>query len=138
MRRAQGQFWWRFGGGLEGLGGPPESDEVQDSYGIPLESIAVLDRRCFVGISFYRTLDEARLLTSVAHVFNERGEGVLVKGAQAQLHRDDKTPHLSEDDARKLPRQADSSKGDCPLDEGLGRNVSGGTRPRLSWGRSLL
>src|ERR1051326_5849287 len=39
---------------------------------------------------------------------------------------------------RKLPRQADSSIGDCVSDEGLGRNVSGGTRPRLSWGRSLL
>ena len=39
---------------------------------------------------------------------------------------------------RKLPRQADSSKGDWPAAEGLGRNVSGGTRPRLSWGRSPL
>ena len=38
---------------------------------------------------------------------------------------------------RKLPRQAGHSKGDCAADEGLGRNVSGGTRPRLSWGRSL-
>ena len=39
---------------------------------------------------------------------------------------------------RKLPCQADHSKGDCAADEGLGRNVSGGTRPRLSWGRSRL
>ena len=39
---------------------------------------------------------------------------------------------------RKLPRQADSSKGDWPAAECLGRNVSGGTRPRLSWGRSPL
>jgi hypothetical protein len=30
---------------------------------------------CFVGISFYRMLDRSRLLTSVAQVFNERGEG---------------------------------------------------------------
>ena len=37
---------------------------------------------------------------------------------------------------RKLPRQADSSKGDWPAAECLGRNGSGGTRPRLSWGRS--
>lgn len=61
---------------------------------------------CFVGISFYRTLDKARLLTSVAQVFNERGEGVIVKGAQAQLHKDDKTPHLSEDDAHSLLKKA--------------------------------
>jgi hypothetical protein len=39
---------------------------------------------------------------------------------------------------RKLPRQADSSIGDFSADEGLGRNVNGGTRPRLSWGRSAL
>jgi hypothetical protein len=43
---------------------------------------------CFVGISFYRTFDRSRLLTSVAQVFNERGEGVIVKGGQAQLLRD--------------------------------------------------
>ena len=40
--------------------------------------------------------------------------------------------------ARKLPRQVDTAKRDWPADKGLGRNVSGGTRPRLSWGRSLL
>ena len=39
---------------------------------------------------------------------------------------------------RKLPRQVDSSKVDSPVDEGLGRNVRGGTRPRLSCGRSWL
>jgi hypothetical protein len=39
-------------------------------------------------------------------VFNERGEGVIVKGAQAQLHKDDKTPHLSEDDAHSLLKKA--------------------------------
>ena len=39
---------------------------------------------------------------------------------------------------RKLPRQVDTAKRDWPADKGLGRNVSGGTRPRLSWGRSLL
>lgn len=57
---------------------------------------------CFVGISFYRSLDGDRLLTSAAQVFNERGEGVIVKGAQAQLSKDDRQPHLSEDDARAL------------------------------------
>ena len=41
-------------------------------------------------------------------------------------------------EARKLPRQVDSGWGDCPGDERLGRNINGGTRPRLSWGRSWL
>ena len=61
---------------------------------------------CFVGISFYRTLDKSRLLTSVAQVFNERGEGVIVKGGQAQLDKNDKTPHLSEADAHALLKKA--------------------------------
>lgn len=61
---------------------------------------------CFVGISFYRTLDRSRLLTSVAQVFNERGEGVIVRGGQAQLDKDDKTPHLSESDAHALLKKA--------------------------------
>ena len=33
---------------------------------------------------------------------------------------------------RKLPRQVDRSFGDCTADDALGRNVSGGFRPRLS------
>jgi hypothetical protein len=61
---------------------------------------------CFVGVSFYRSLDKTRLLTSVAQVFNERGEGVIVKGGQAQLDKDDKTPHLSESDAHALLKKA--------------------------------
>ena len=46
--------------------------------------------------------------------------------------------HPSEKSVHKLPRQAHSleldSRGSC----GLGKNVSDGTRPRLSWGRSSL
>jgi hypothetical protein len=61
---------------------------------------------CFVGISFYRSISGDRLLTSVAQVFNERGEGVIVKGAQAQLGKDDRQPHLSENDSRLLLKNA--------------------------------
>ena len=39
---------------------------------------------------------------------------------------------------RKLPRQVDTCKGDCTGGMGLGRNVRGGTRPRLTCGRSWL
>jgi len=38
----------------------------------------------------------------------------------------------------KLPRQADHSNVDSRGAVDLGMNVSGGTRPRLSWGRSVL
>src|ERR1700694_1292156 len=61
---------------------------------------------CFVGVSFYRSLDGYRLLTSVAQVFNERGEGVIVKGAQAELNKDDRQPHLSREDAYSLLKNA--------------------------------
>jgi hypothetical protein len=61
---------------------------------------------CFVGVSFYRSIDGDRLLTSVAQVFNERGEGMIVKGGPAKLDKDDRTPHLSEEDASTLLAQA--------------------------------
>lgn len=61
---------------------------------------------CFVGVSFYRALDGTRLHTSVAQVFNERGDGVIVRGGQAALGKDDRQPHLSRDDAEGLLRDA--------------------------------
>jgi argonaute-like protein implicated in RNA metabolism and viral defense len=61
---------------------------------------------CFVGISFYRSLDGERIMTSVAQVFNERGESVIVKGAQAELDKNDKQPHLKKDDAKALLKNA--------------------------------
>jgi len=57
---------------------------------------------CFVGVSFYRSLDRDRLLTSVAQVFNERGEGMIVRGGHATLDKTDRIPHLSEEDATSL------------------------------------
>lgn len=61
---------------------------------------------CFVGISFYRSLEGDVVMTSVAQVFNERGEGIIVKGAQAQLDKNDRQPHLSKDDAKALLKNA--------------------------------
>jgi hypothetical protein len=40
--------------------------------------------------------------------------------------------------SRKLPHQVDTAKLDSTGIPCLGRNVSGGTWPRLSWGRSVL
>ena len=44
----------------------------------------------------------------------------------------------SDEADRKLPRQVDSSMMDSTVLVDLGRNVRGGTDPRLSWGRSVL
>lgn len=56
----------------------------------------------FVGISFYRTLDRNSLRTSVAQVYDERGEGVIVRGKVVEVTKEDRQPHLSADDATEL------------------------------------
>lgn len=61
---------------------------------------------CFVGISFYRSLDRSSLSTSIAQVFNERGEGVVIRGAVATVSKDDRQPHLQEEDAFQLLKEA--------------------------------
>jgi hypothetical protein len=59
---------------------------------------------CYVGVSFYRSLDKQRVHTSVAQVFNERGEGMILRGGDAQDSKtsEDRQPHLSRDDTAKL------------------------------------
>lgn len=57
---------------------------------------------CYVGISFYRTTDGQELHTAVAQVFNERGDGVVVRGGTAQISKADRQPHLAHGDARRL------------------------------------
>lgn len=59
-------------------------------------------KTCFVGVSFYRSLDKANLVTSMAQVYDERGEGIIVRGKPVQLSKDDPVPHLSSDDAFTL------------------------------------
>jgi SHS2 domain-containing protein len=49
--------------------------------------------------------DNETLQTSVAQVFNERGDGVIVRGAQATQSKDDRQPHLTGDDAKDLLEQ---------------------------------
>jgi hypothetical protein len=76
--------------------------------GVPwrLERLQTDWATCHVGISFYRTLDRESVNTSVAQVFNQRGQGVIVRGGPAHISKDDRTPHLSGDDARGLLVQA--------------------------------
>jgi hypothetical protein len=57
---------------------------------------------CYVGVSFYRTADGEELHTAVAQVFNERGDGVVVRGGTAKISKADRRPHLTETDAHKL------------------------------------
>lgn len=61
---------------------------------------------CYLGVSFYRSDDGSSLHTSVAQLFNERGEGVVVRGGPAAVLKDDRQPHLKAEDARELARSA--------------------------------
>jgi hypothetical protein len=61
---------------------------------------------CYVGIGFYRSLDEEHVMTSMAQVFDERGEGLIVRGGRVELAKDDRTPHLSAEDAYQLLMEA--------------------------------
>ncbi|MFJ3421487.1 hypothetical protein ACIPN8_34645 [Streptomyces sp. NPDC086082] len=57
---------------------------------------------CYVGVSFYRSASRNELHTAVAQVFNERGDGVVVRGGTAQISKTDRQPHLTLPDARQL------------------------------------
>ena len=61
---------------------------------------------CYVGVSFYKAAEGDRLMTSMARVFNELGDGVIVRGSAAVLDKDDWQPHLHRDDSDKLLRDA--------------------------------
>lgn len=61
---------------------------------------------CYVGVSFYRSLDKQSLLTSVAQVFNERGEGVVVRGGTATISKEDRQAHLPREHAYDLLKNA--------------------------------
>lgn len=57
---------------------------------------------CYVGISFYLSLDKSKMLTSIAQLFNERGEGLILRGGPAKVSEEDKQPHLNAEDAHGL------------------------------------
>ena len=61
---------------------------------------------CYIGVSFYKSLDKNALLTSVAQVFNERGEGVVVRGRAASVSKEDRHPHLPDEHAYELVKDA--------------------------------
>lgn len=61
---------------------------------------------CFIGVSFFRSTDNTHVHTSVAQLFNERGEGVVVRGGPAATTKDDKRPFLPEEDAYNLMSSA--------------------------------
>ena len=61
---------------------------------------------CFLGVSFFRTLDGESLWTSVAQVFNQRGVGMVIRGGPAHQSKLDRQPHLSGPDSERLVQDA--------------------------------
>jgi len=61
---------------------------------------------CYVGVGFYKTLDNSRLMTSTAQVFNERGDGIILRGGMAKLSKTDRQVHLESDNAKQLLENA--------------------------------
>jgi argonaute-like protein implicated in RNA metabolism and viral defense len=61
---------------------------------------------CYLGVSFYRSLDEKYVNTSIAQIFNELGDGIIIRGAQAQTTKEDLQPHLKSEDAENLIDEA--------------------------------
>jgi hypothetical protein len=57
---------------------------------------------CYVGISFFRSLDKRTLQTSLAQVFDEQGRGLILRGSPVEIDKSDKQPHLSNEQAYDL------------------------------------
>lgn len=63
-------------------------------------------RTSYVGLSFYRSVDGEHLHTSTAQMFDERGEGLILRGGRMVESDEDRKPHLSAEDAYALLRES--------------------------------
>ena len=61
---------------------------------------------CFVGISFYKSRDKKTTQTSLAQIFNENGNGVILRGTPVDIDKIDRQPHLTETQAYELLKTA--------------------------------
>ena len=57
---------------------------------------------CAIGIAFYRSRDRAELRTGVAQVFDEMGNGVILRGTPVEVDKRDRRPRLTEEQAHDL------------------------------------
>jgi len=63
-------------------------------------------RTSFLGIGFYRDVDGQQLWTSTAQMFDERGRGLILRGARAQTETRGRHPYLTAQDADDLVMQS--------------------------------
>lgn len=84
--------YWNFFSALYYKGGGTPWTLSRDDY----------SQTCYAGISFHRNRDFSALQTSSAQIFNEHGNGIILRGGEAQIHKSDKMPHLNSDKAFEL------------------------------------
>lgn len=61
---------------------------------------------CAVGIAFYRSRDRKTLSTSLAQIFDELGNGLILRGTPVEIDKEDRIPRLTEEQAYKLLKAA--------------------------------
>lgn len=61
---------------------------------------------CYAGIGFFRSRDREVLSTSLAQIFNELGNGVILRGTPVDVNKDDRRPFLRPEQAETLLRRA--------------------------------
>lgn len=81
------------------------------SGGIPWKSMEMPrnNRTCYVGVSFYKSLDRETVHTSTAQMFDETGKGVILRGGEAVFDENSRTPHLNEENSFTLLNESISS-----------------------------
>lgn len=57
---------------------------------------------CAIGVSFYRSRDGSSLNTSLAQIFDELGNGLILRGTPIQQDKDDRRPYMTEEQAGDL------------------------------------
>jgi hypothetical protein len=62
----------------------------------------VAETTCYAGISFFKSRDKSTTQTSIAQIFNELGKGVILRGEEITLKKNDRVPHLAEEQAFNL------------------------------------
>lgn len=62
----------------------------------------VAESTCYAGISFFKSRDKNTTQTSLAQIFNELGKGIILRGEEVVLKKNDRIPHLTAEQAFKL------------------------------------
>jgi len=77
--------------------------------GFPWTMTRMQKGTCYVGISFFKDPNDIdnRMRTSLAQIFTYTGEGLILRGDEFEWDAEkDRSPHLTEDNARKLLKKA--------------------------------